>query len=101
MEAAGYSETMVPFYKTTRRHIPQNSNLHIHLCNNPNLTGKCPSAEIRKAYGKGKTPYILTHDLMKWRSLSFQTPAVLLPSVQFSSRSKEGYAKIDLPLCYV
>jgi hypothetical protein len=34
MEAAGSSETSVHIYRTTRRHIPGDSNLHNHLSEN-------------------------------------------------------------------
>jgi hypothetical protein len=30
METAGFSEKSLPFYKTKRRHIQEDSNLHIH-----------------------------------------------------------------------
>jgi hypothetical protein len=32
MEAAGSSETFKPFYQITRRHIPENRDLDVHLC---------------------------------------------------------------------
>jgi hypothetical protein len=53
MEAAGFSETLLPTYQTVRCHIPDDFNLHIYRQDNRKCLKSVSRATVRAPMGGG------------------------------------------------